>query len=68
MHNNEQMTKIKSALRCEKGGANNLRALFSFEKYQTINYDVCRMRRYRPNIFQWNKNDTKSTKTTTRDY
>ena len=39
-----------------------------FEKYETINYDVCRMRRYSRNIFQLNKNDMKSMKTSIGDY
>ena len=51
-----------------EGGANTLRALFTFEKYETINYDVCRMRRYRWNKLQWEENDMKRTKMPTGDY
>ena len=36
----------------------------NFWKAQTTNNDICRMRRYSRNIFQWNKNKTESTKTT----
>ena len=41
-----------------------MRALVTIEKYERTNYDVCRMGRYIRNIFQWNKNKTKSTKMT----
>ena len=40
---------------CGKSGANTLRALLTFEKYETTNYEVFGMRRYSQNIFQWNK-------------
>ena len=51
-----------------KGGANTLRALLTLEKYEKTNHDICVMRRYGQNIFQWNKNDIKSTRMTTGDY
>ena len=43
-----------------------MRALLTFEKYKITN--VCGMRRYSRNIFQWNKNDIKSRKMTNGDY
>ena len=45
-----------------------LRALLTFEKYETTNYHVSGMRRYTRNVLQWNKNDIKSTRMTNRDY
>ena len=51
---------VLPALRCVKGGANTMRTLVTFE---TID-DVGVMGRYAPNILQWNKNKTKSTKMT----
>ena len=45
-----------------------LQALLLFENYETTNYDVSGMRRYRRIIFQWKKNDMKSTKMTNGDY
>ena len=42
-----------TCLALQEGGANTLRALFTFEKYETINYDVSWMRRYRRNIFMF---------------
>ena len=44
-----------------------LRALLIFEKYETTTYD-CRMRSYSQNIFQWNKNEIRSTRMTTGYY
>ena len=45
-----------------------LRALLTFEKYETTNYDISGMRRYCRNILQWNKSNLKSTKMTNGDY
>ena len=59
---------VKPALCSKKGGVNILRALFVSKKYKTINYFVCRRRRYNRNILHWNKNDMKSMKWTTGDY
>ena len=56
------------ALRWKKRGAYTLRVLFALKPMQTINYDVCRMRRYRRNIFQWEENDIESMKMATGDY
>ena len=53
---------VKAALHCVKGGANTMRALITFEKYETTNYDVGKIRRYGQNILQWNKIKTKSIK------
>ena len=43
-------------------------ALLNLEKYKTTNYDISGMRRFSWNIFQWKKNDMKSTKMTNSDY
>ena len=53
---------VLPALHCVKGGANTMQALETLEKYKRTNYDLCRMGRYTWNIFQWNKNKTKSKK------
>ena len=39
-----------------------------FKTTKTINYDACRMRRYRGNILQWEENNTDCMKRPTRDY
>ena len=52
----------------EKGGANILTTLYSFEKYKTNIDDVGRKRRYSRNIPQWCKDDFESKKTTNGDY
>ena len=59
---------VLTGLHSEKGGANTLRVPLILKKYKTMNYDACRMRRYSWNILQWNKNDMKSMKMTTRVY
>ena len=51
-----------------KGEANTMRALLTSEKYETINYDVCCMRRYSRNILQWTKTMQKAWKCPTGDY
>ena len=55
-------------MRSDKGGANMLRTLSSFEKYKTNIDDVGRKSSYSRNILQWSKNDFKSQKTTNGDY
>ena len=43
-------------------------ALFILKQPETINYDVCRMRRYRQNILQWEENDTECMKRPAGNY
>ena len=55
-------------LSSEKGGANMLRTLFSFEKYKANIDDVGGKRRYSQYILQWSENDFKSKINTNGDY
>ena len=52
----------------EKGRANKLRTLSSFEKYKINIDDVRGKRRYSRNILQKSKNDFESKNTTNGDY
>ena len=45
-----------------------LQALFILKPTETINYEVCRMRRYRQNILQWEEKTKECIKRPTVEY